>query len=137
MRRSSPIAAHDHLAGIESHAHGETQLPGAAQLLREASQLLADVERRVAGPLRVVLVRDRRAEEGHHAIARELVDRSLEAMDAVGEDAEEPVEHAVPLLGADARGEVHRLLHVGEEDRDLLALALDAAPRGEDPLCTR
>ncbi len=125
---------HDHLAGVEPHAHGEAQLAGAAQLLREAAQLLADMERRVAGPLRVVLVRDRGAEQRHDAVAGELVDGPLEAVDAVGEDGEEPVEDAVPLLGTDAGGEAHRLLHVGEEDRHLLALALDAAPRGEDLL---
>jgi len=44
------------------------------------------MQRRIAGPLRVVLVRDRRAEERHDAVAGELVDESLRALDALGED---------------------------------------------------
>ena len=73
----------------------------------------------------MVLVRDRRAEERHDAVAGVLVDRALEAVHAVGEDLEEALEDRVPLLGVDLLGELHRALHVGEEHRHLLALALE------------
>ena len=53
-----------------------------AQLVRVAPQLLLKVQRRVAGALRVVLVRDRGAEERHDAVAGVLVDRALEAVNA-------------------------------------------------------
>ena len=59
----------------------------AAQLGGVAAQLVAQMQRRVAGALGVVLVRDRRAEQGHDAVAGELVDRALEAVDALAEDA--------------------------------------------------
>src|SRR5262245_21507641 len=88
----------------------------------------------MAGPLSVVLVSDRRAEQRHDAVAGELVDGTLEAVDAVREDREEPIQDPVPLLGVDALGDVHRSLHVGEEHRHLFTLAFERASGREDPL---
>ena len=45
------------------------------------------------------------------------------------EDREEAVHDPVPFLGVDLLGEVHRALHVGEEDRHLLALAFERGLR--------
>ena len=73
----------------------------------------------------MILVRDRRAEQRHDPVAGELVDRPLEAVNALGEDREEAIHDPVPLLGIDLLGELHRALHVGEEDRHLLALAFE------------
>src|SRR5690606_40254648 len=42
-----------------------------------------ELERREAGTLGVVLVRDRRAEERHRAVARVLIDGALEAVHGV------------------------------------------------------
>src|SRR5581483_192484 len=80
----------------------------------------------------MVLVRDRRPEERHQAVARVLVHRAFEAVHALGEDMEEAVEDAVPLLGIDLARELHRALHVGEEDGHLLPLALESGARGQD-----
>ena len=106
----------------------------ASHLSRVAGELVAQVERRVAGAPRVVLVRDRRAEQGHDAVARELVDRSLEAVDAFAEEREEAVHDLTPLLGVHLPGELHRAGDVGEHDRHLLALALERDGLGSDPL---
>ena len=78
----------------------------AAQLVGEAAQLLAQVERRVAGALGVILVRDRRAEQRHDPVAGVLVHRALEAVHAVGQDLEEAVEDrgAAPRGRASRRG---------------------------------
>jgi hypothetical protein len=46
----------------------------------------------------------------------------------VAEDLEEAARDLVPLFGVDLLGEVHRALHVGEEDGDLLSLAFERAP---------
>ena len=80
----------------------------------------------------MILVRDRRAEEGHDAVAGVLVHRALEAMHALGEDGEEAIEDGVPLLRIALLGQLHRALHVGEENGHLLALALEGGARGED-----
>ena len=85
-------------------------------------------QRRVAGALRVVLVGDRRPEDGHDPVAGELVDGALEAVDRLGEDREEALHDRAPLLGVVLLGEVHRALHVGEQHRHLLALSASSLP---------
>src|SRR5262249_31122102 len=89
---------------------------------------------RVARPLRVVLVRDWRAEERHDAVARELVYRPLVAVHAGGEDGEEAVHDAVPVLGIELLGKLHRALHISEEHGDLLSLALQGGTGAENLL---
>ncbi len=88
----------------------------------------------MACALSMVFVSHGRSKQRHDAVPGELVDRALEAMNAVCEDREEAVEDAVPFLGVYALGDVHRPLHVREEDRHLLALAFERASRGEDSL---
>ena len=78
----------------------------------------------------MILVRERRPEERHDAVAGVLVHRALEAMHALGEDREEAIEDAMPLLGVEPGGEVHRALHVGEEDGHLLALSFEGGTGG-------
>src|SRR5262245_54657219 len=92
------------------------------------------MQRRVARPLRVVLVRDWSAEERHDAVARVLVHRALETVHSLGEQLEETVHRAMPILEIELLGELHRALHVGEEHGHLLALAFDGAAGGENLL---
>ena len=82
----------------------------------------------------MILMRDRRPEQCHNAVARVLIDRPFEAVDPVGEDGEELIHDLVPLFRIYLFGEVHRALHVGEEDGYLLPLALEGAPRSKDLL---
>jgi hypothetical protein len=124
-----PDLPHDDLARVEAHAHGEAEPPLQRELAGVASQLLAEMQRRIARPLGVILVGDGRAEESHDAVSGVLVDRALEAVDAVGQDLEEAVQDPVPLFGVDLLGELHRPLHVGKEDGHLLALALQRGLR--------
>jgi len=127
-------AADYDFAGVQAHTHREAQAVRDAQRIGEAPQLGAQRQSRLTGALGVVFVSDRRAEQGHGAVAGVLVDRSLVAMDAVREDPEEAIEEAMPLLGIDALGELHRARDVGEEDGDRLSLALERALGGEDLL---
>src|SRR5262249_41228053 len=92
------------------------------------------MQRRVARPLRVVLVRDWGAEERHDAVARELVHRPLEAMHTRGENGEEAIDDVVPLLGIELLGKLHRALHISEEHGDLLSLALQGGTGAENLL---
>ena len=61
-----------------------------------------------------------------------LVDRPLEAVHTVAEDLEETVEDPVPVLGIELLGQLGRPLHVREEHRHLLALALEGGLRLKD-----
>jgi hypothetical protein len=126
--------ADDDLARVETDAGVEAQALRAAQLLGVAADGVGEMEGGVTGPAGVILVGHGGAEEGHDPVAGELVHRSLEAVDAVTEDPHEAVHEPVPLLGVEFLLKVHRPLHVGEEDGDLLALAFQGRPGGPDLL---
>jgi hypothetical protein len=126
-------ADHD-FARVEPHARREAHRMGAAQLVRVSAQALAQMEDGEAAAFRVILVRDRRAEEGHDSIPGVLVHRPLEAVDTFGEDREEPIHDFVPLFGIDLLRELHRALHVGEQDGHLLPLAFESGLRLQDLL---
>jgi hypothetical protein len=130
---AADLPDHD-LARVDPHTHGEVQPPLDPQLVRVAPQLVAQVERRIARPLGMVLMGDGCPEERHDAVAGVLVDGALEAVDAVRQDLEEAVEDAVPLLGVHLLGQLQGALHVSEEHGHLLALALERRLALEDLL---
>ena len=113
----------DDLAGVDPDPGREVEPVLAPQLGGVLADVVEHLQRRVTGAPRVVLVGDRRAEDGHDPVAGELVDGALEAVHGIGEGGEEALHDRVPLLGILALGHVHRALDVGEEDGDLLALA--------------
>ena len=93
--------------------------------LRVLRDRLLHPERRVARAHRVVLVGERRAEERHDPVAHHLVHRALVAVDGLHHPLEHGVEELARLLGIAVGEQLHRALEVGEEDGDLLALALE------------
>ena len=95
---------------------------------------LLHAQRGVAGADGVILVGERRAEQRHDPVAHDLVDGALVAVDGLHHPFEHGVEELARLLGIAVGEQLHRALEVGEEHRDLLALALEGALRGEDPL---
>jgi hypothetical protein len=127
-------SADHHLARVEPDAHRERHPVLGAHLVGVLARRVSERQRRVAGPLGVVLVRDRRPEERHDAVAGELVDEALEALDAVGEDREEALHDLRPRLGIHLLGELHRALDVGEEHRHLLALAFERRAGLKNPV---
>ena len=94
-----------------------------AHLLGVRADRLLHPQRGVAGPHRVVLVGERRAEERHDPVAHHLVDGALVAVDGLHHPLEDGVEELARLLGVAVGEQLHRALEVGEEHRDLLALA--------------
>jgi hypothetical protein len=102
--------------------------------VRVVAKRIAQMKRRLAGAVGVILQSERRAEQGHDPVASELVHGAFEAVHAVGKDLEEGVENVVPLLGVELFGERHRALHVGKEHRHVLALALERRFRCKDLL---
>ena len=106
----------------------------AAHLLGVLLDRLLHPQRGVAGADRVVLVGERRAEQRHDAVAHHLVHGALVAVDGLHHAFEHRIEERARLLGIAVGEQLHRALEVGEEDRDLLALAFERAPGGEDLL---
>ncbi len=127
MRRSRADGADDHLAGVEPDPDLHVDPVGAAELLGVPAQGGLHVERGVAGPHGVILVGDRRTEQRHDPVAHHLVDGALVAVDGLHHPLEDRVEELPRLLGITVGEQLHRALEVGEEDRDLLALALEGS----------
>ncbi len=126
-------ADHDE-AGVESHAHLELGAAADAGVGAAVAQRTPDGDRRGHRPPRVVLVGQRRAEQRHEAVAEELVDRALVAVDLAHRQLEEAVEQRVHALGPDPLGERRGVGDVAEQHGDLLALALQGRARGQDAL---
>jgi hypothetical protein len=122
-------AADDDGSRVEAHSGREADAVLALHLGAVAGDLVAQVQRRVAGALGVIFMRDRRPEESHDAVAGVLVHGTFEAVHPLGEDGEELVEDRVPLLRVELLGQLHRARHVGEQHRHLLALAFERGLR--------
>src|SRR5438045_835228 len=88
--RSRP-ADHERLAGVDADAH--------ADVVAVAADRVADRERSADGALRVVLARHGRAEERHHRIADELLDRAAVALELAADALPEAVEQPPHVLG--------------------------------------
>ncbi len=117
------IAGHD-LAGVDPDPDLEPDF-GLTVELRDA---LLHGDGRAHRAQRVVLVHDRHAEDRHHLVADELLDRPAVALDR-GRRPLEEAEHQVPeRLGIEPVCQLRIRDEVAEENSDRLA-ALDAATR--------
>ena len=117
-------AYHD-LTGVEADADLHVHAVSPAGDLGVALDPLLHAQRRVAGPHRVVLVGERRAEERHDAVAHHQADGALVVMDGLHHVFEDRVEEFARLLGITFGQQLHRALEVGEKHRHLLALAFE------------
>src|SRR5215510_15682217 len=101
----------------------ESQPLVASQSCRIAGEGALDLERGMERAAGMVLVSDRCTEEGHDAVARELIDGALPSVHGVEHELEGAVHHGMELLGIHGAGQLGGALDVDEEDRDLLTLA--------------
>ena len=84
------------LAGVDGDPHLERVVLLAGPV--------ADRERRADGALGVVLMRDRRAEERHHRVADELLDRTAEALELGPETGVVGRKERADVLGVEPLG---------------------------------
>src|SRR5439155_25836284 len=84
------------------------------------------VEGGVAGPLRIVLVSGRRAEDREGGVAYEFFHEAVVARDRLGERLEQGVLERAYHLGIEALGHPGEAGEIGEEDGDLSAVGLPA-----------
>src|SRR5258706_8827758 len=80
----------------------------------------------------MVLVREWRAEDRHDTVAHDLIDGAFVAVDGFHHALEHRIEQLAGVLGIAVREQLERALDVGEEHRDLLALALQRAAVAQD-----
>src|SRR4030095_479421 len=88
----------------------------------------------VAGAHGVVLVGERRPEQGHDAVAHDLVHRPLVPVYRVHHALEDRVEDATRVLRVAVGEQFHRPFEVGEQYGDLLALAFERTAGSENAL---
>ena len=117
--------ADDHDAGVDADADRDRHAAIARRRELRVAPLDAalDLDRGGHGAQRVVGLRNRRAEVGHHRVADEFVDRAAALEDDVGDQLEALVQQADHVVRGQALGEARELADVGEQDRHL---ALDA-----------
>jgi hypothetical protein len=82
----------------------------------------------------MVLVGERRPEQRHDPVAHHLVDCALVAVHRFHHVLERRVEQLPRLFGIAVGEQLHRALEVGEEHRDLFALAFEGGPQRQNPL---
>ena len=126
--------AHDDVSGVEPDADLHLHALRAAQLVRVAPHDVLHPERGVARPHRVIFMGQRRAEERHDPVAHHLVDGALVAVDGLHHQREDGIENLARLFGIAVGEQLHGALEVGEENGDLLALALEGGLGGQDLL---
>ena len=114
----------------DADLHGHRAL--ALERVAVRADPLLHAERGVARAHRVVLAGERRPEQRHEPVAHDLGDGALVAMDRLHHVLERLLEDARDLLGIALGEQLHRALHVGEQHRDLLALAGERGARVED-----
>jgi hypothetical protein len=127
-----PDGANDDLARVQTDPDLDGDALGSPQFLGAPLHGVLHAERCVTSPNRMVLLRDGRTEERHDAIAHHLVDGALVAMDGLHHAFEDGIENFASFLGIAVSEQLHRALQIGEEDGDLLALALEGGLRRED-----
>ncbi len=119
--------ADEHLAGIEPDTDRQRR-PAAAALAEPAHGVLHR-ERRVACAHRVVLDGDRCPEQRHDAVTHDLVHGAAVAPHGLDHRVEHRIERRPRVLGIARGQQCHRALQIREQDRDVLALALETKGR--------
>src|SRR5215470_11188864 len=130
----APDRADDDLTGIEPDANLDVESLLAPEPLGVLLDGVLHPHRGEAGPCRVILVRQGRAEEGHDAVAHDLVYGALVAVDRLHHSLEDGIEDLTGLFGVAVCQQLHGALEVRKEDRDLLAFTLQRGLRREDLL---
>jgi hypothetical protein len=103
---------HDHVARIQADTDLDRDALRPVHLFRVLGHRLLHPERGVASTHGVVLVRQRRAEEGHDPVAHHLVDGALEAMDGLHHALEHRIEELPRFFGVAVGEQLHRPLEV-------------------------
>jgi hypothetical protein len=124
-------ADHD-VARVDADADLDLDAMAAAHLLGVAADRVLHAERGVAGAHRMVLVRQRRSEQRHDAVAHHLIDGPVVAMHRLHHARQHRVEDVPRLFGVAVGEQLHRAFDVGEQHRHVLAFALERSLRRQD-----
>ena len=125
--------ADEHLAGVDADAHLDAVAGSSAPCsATNAASVSCIRSAGPDGPLGVVLVGDRGAEQGDDGVAEQLVDAPAERLDVGDEALEARLDQALHRLGVEVLGQRRVADEVGEQDGDdapLLGGEVEAAHR--------
>ena len=89
---------HERLASVDADSHAQAE----RRVVRvQLGQIVEDAQPRTNRALRIVLVRDRSAEDGHHRVSDELLDRPAEVLDVRAQALVIRADPCANVLGVD------------------------------------
>src|SRR5205823_11173140 len=110
-----------HLSGVHPRSELQTGAVGIGELGVEVGERFTKLGRGAHRAQRIVLVHRGNAEDGHHGVADELLDRAAVALDDFFRDLEVAGHHPPQALGIDLLPERGRAGDIAEENGDGLA----------------
>jgi hypothetical protein len=122
--------SHHHFARVHSDPRLNGNLALGAETAGVAAQLFPHRQRRMKRPLRMVFVRDRRAEQRENAVAGGLRDVAAVTMHRLHHQMQHRVDDRARLLGVEVAHQFRRTLDIGEQRGDRLAFTLDVFREG-------
>ena len=114
--------SHHHFAGVEADPNFDRRISRGAQSGRIFRHVLLHPQRRVKSALRMVLMRDRRAEQRKNPIASGLHDVTVVAMHRVDHQLQRRIDNRPRLFRIEPLHKIHRSLDIGKQRRHGLAL---------------
>ena len=130
----APDRAHDHFSRVEPDTDVDGKAERAVDLLGVPFHRLLHPERGIARADGVVLVGKRRAEKRHDPVTQHLIHRPLVVVHSLHHPLQHGVEEAAGVFWIAISQQFGRALQIGEQHRDLLALAFESVLRPEDLL---
>ncbi len=106
-------------AGLDPDASGELRQAGAGVCAVEVGERALDCERGAHRALRIVLLRDRVAEQRHDPVAEFFRDMATHLPDRLGRRVEIAADEIAPVLGVERRGHARRSHEVAEHHRQM------------------
>jgi hypothetical protein len=103
--REPLLGAHDDLSCVHSHAHLQRHAVVALEFFIEERERLAELRGSAHRSQCIVLVHGRDAEDRHHRVPDELLDRGAVALEAHPRRLEVPCHHAAQRLGVETLAE--------------------------------
>ncbi len=107
----------DDLAGVDTDAQLQRTVE-VGLLGDETGERVVHLQRRPDGPIGIILVGDRRAEQREDAVTEDFVDTAAEAGDVGDQALEAGVDQALHPLGVEVLGQCGVADQIGEHDRD-------------------
>ncbi len=125
LPRAGLERAHHHLAGVDPNPALDRAAAVGDYFRRIPLQLLLHPHCGIQRALGMVLMGDRRAEQGEDAIAGRLHHVPVVAMDGVDHQLQRGIDDCPGFLGIELLHQLGRALDIREQRRHRLALALD------------